>query len=330
MRITNTFGFVTLISLLGFISCKQVVIPDAELPAGWGSGEKVSKEFKVDNIENLGLPSVDEGTKISVFSTMSPGENCEFTYQNGVFSGEVSEGGSFIALYPYREDASLVNEGGKLVLTTSIPSEQGLFEIIDESSDINGVSRQANDITEDNAVTENKLLDELYLSVDSGDGFEFNSLYSSITLPIESEYDLEIDSIRVQANNSEHLSGEIGLTFSGVDYSGIKTPEIHNPKLLYIGNLDLKKGRENKVRFNILPEKYKNGFTVSLFKGKDEIKQEYTEEIDLSNFTDLTLDKFEVSLPEYYISYVSDQEINIDGYISEYSEGEGKDLFFIQ
>lgn len=153
------------------------------------------------------------------------------------------------------------------MLTTSIPSEQGLFEIIDESSDINGVSRQANDITEDNAVTENKLLVIIFICW-SGDGFEFNSLYSSITLPIESEYDLEIDSIRVQANNSEHLSGEIGLTFSGVDYSGIKTPEIHNPKLLYIGNLDLKKGRENKVRFNILPEKYKNGFTVSLFKEK--------------------------------------------------------------
>ena len=155
------------------------MIPDAELPDGWKETEKVAKEFKVDDVASLGLPSIVEGNKISVFSTMAPEDNCEFTFQNSTFSGEVA-GGSLIALYPYRSGATLVNEGGKLVLNTLIPYEQGISKITENSSEDRSVPRADNSATIGTESTEKKKLDELYLAVNTGDGFVFKSLYTCL------------------------------------------------------------------------------------------------------------------------------------------------------
>lgn len=327
MKITNTLRFVALLSAMGLAGCKQTVIPDAGLPEGWKETEKVAKEFKVDDAANLGLPSIAEGDKISVFSTMAPEDNCEFTFQNSALSGEVAEGGSLIALYPYRSDATLVNEGGKLVLNTLIPYEQGISEITENSSEGRNVSRADDQAVTDTESTEEKKLDELYLAVNTGDGFAFKSLYITVALPIKAEYALLVDSIRIQAGNGEHLSGNIGLTFNGNAFAGIRIPEVRMDKVLYSGKLELNKNEEVSVKFNLLPGVYKNGFRVSLFKGNAGIVKEYDFEINLSTQENYSFDEFLVSLPNYYISYTSDKEITIDGYLSEYAGGKGKIYF---
>lgn len=327
MKITNTLRFVALLSAMGLAGCKQTVIPDAGLPEGWKETEKVAKEFKVDDAANLGLPSIAEGDKISVFSTMAPEDNCEFTFQNSALSGEVAEGGSLIALYPYRSDATLVNEGGKLVLNTLIPYEQGISEITENSSEGRNVSRADDQAVTDTESTEEKKLDELYLAVNTGDGFTFKSLYTTVTLPIKAEYALLVDSIRIQAGNGEHLSGNIGLTFNGNAFAGIRTPEVKTDKVLYAGKLELNKDEEVSVKFNLLSGLYKNGFRVSLFEGNAGIVKEYNSEMDLSELENYSFDEFFVSLPDYYISYTSDKEIEIDGYLSEYAGGKGKIYF---
>lgn len=327
MKITNTLRFVAILSAMGLAGCKQTVIPDAGLPEGWKETEKVAKEFKVDDAANLGLPSIAEGDKISVFSTMAPEDNCEFTFQNSALSGEVAEGGSLIALYPYRSDATLVNEGGKLVLNTLIPYEQGISEITENSSEGRNVSRADDQAVTDTESTEEKKLDELYLAVNRGDGFAFKSLYTTVTLPIKAEYALLVDSIRIQAGNGEHLSGNIGLTFNGNAFAGIRIPEVRMDKVLYSGKLELNKNEEVSVKFNLLPGVYKNGFRVSLFKGNAGIVKEYDFEINLSTQENYSFDEFLVSLPNYYISYTSDKEITIDGYLSEYAGGKGKIYF---
>lgn len=327
MKITNTLRFVALLSAIGLAGCKQTVIPDAELPDGWKETEKAAKEFKVDDAASWGLPSIVEGDKISVFSTMAPEDNCEFTFQNSTLSGEVAEGGSLIALYPYRSDATLVNEGGKLVLNTLIPYEQGIYEITESSSEGRNVSRADDQAVTDTESTEEKKLDELYLAVNTGNGFVFKSLYTTVTLPIKAEYALLIDSIRIQAGNGEHLSGNIGLTFNGNAFAGIRTPEVKTDKVLYSGKLKLNKNEELNVKFNLLSGVYKNGFRVSLFEGNAGIVKEYNSEMNLSAQENYSFDEFLVSLPDYYISYTSDKEITIDGYISEYAGGKGKIYF---
>lgn len=327
MKITNTLRFVALLSAIGLAGCKQTVIPDAELPDGWKETEKAAKEFKVDDAASWGLPSIVEGDKISVFSTMAPEDNCEFTFQNSTLSGEVAEGGSLIALYPYRSDATLVNEGGKLVLNTLIPYEQGIYEITESSSEGRNVSRADDQAVTDTESTEEKKLDELYLAVNTGNGFVFKSLYTTVTLPIKAEYALLVDSIRIQAGNGEHLSGNIGLTFNGNAFAGIRTPEVKTDKVLYSGKLELNKNEELNVKFNLLSGVYKNGFRVSLFEGNAGIVKEYNSEMNLSAQENYSFDEFLVSLPDYYISYTSDKEITIDGYISEYAGGKGKIYF---
>lgn len=326
MKIANTLRFLAILSAIGLAGCKQTVIPDAELPDGWKETEKVAKEFKVDDVASLGLPSIVEGNKISVFSTMAPEDNCEFTFQNSTFSGEVA-GGSLIALYPYRSDAILVNEGGKLVLNTLIPYEQGISKITENSSEDRSVPRADNSATIGTESTEKKKLDELYLAVNTGDGFVFKSLYTIVTLPIKAEYALLVDSIRIQAGNGEHLSGNIGLTFNGNAFVGIRTPEVKTDKVLYAGKLELNKNEELNVKFNLLSGVYKNGFRVSLFEGNAGIVKEYDSEIDLSVQENYSFDEFLISLPDYYISYTSDKEIVVDGYLSEYVGGKGKIYF---
>lgn len=329
MKMTNTLRFVALLSAIGLVSCKQAVIPDAELPEGWTSAEKVAKEFKVDNAASLGLPSIAEGDRISVFSTMSPTDNCEFIFQNSSFVGEVADGGNLIALYPYRTDAKLINEGGKLVLNTSIPYEQGICQIDGSTSDIQAGEGMQN-LEEETTVgktSEPGEIDDLYVSVDAGDKLNFKSLYSSVTLPVMSEYDLSVDSIRIQAKNGEHLSGNIGLTFNGDSFAGIRTPEVKSDKILYVGNLKLNKNTNVNIKFNLISGIYQKGFVVSLFNGNTEIVKEYNSDIDLLPQDNYCFDKFVVSLPDFYVNYKSDEEIFVDGYLSEYADGQGKIYF---
>lgn len=331
MRLSNTINSIVALSLLALIGCKQVEIPDAEKPNGWGSAEKVKQEIKVENVQELGLPEnvIKDGLALSVFSSMSPADNNQFTYSNSAFSGEAAEGGFLVAMYPYSADATMSVEANKMYINTVIPSTQNF--VVDSEENVTGlsaVSREGNEteVNEDNNETPNDVLNDLSFAVNSGSGFKFKSVYSKVTLPIKATYDISIDSISVVGGNGEKLSGdtkvEVGENISPVSHMA----DTASVNIGYKGDLELVANNAMNVIFNLLPQNFTKGLTVSLFTEGKEIEKKTYNSLNV-NTESFTLEEFEISRPQYFIEYKAGQAIELPGYICEYSNGNGKIYF---
>lgn len=332
MRLSNTISSIVALSLFSLVGCKQVEIPDAEKPNGWGSAEKVTQEIKVENTQELGLPEsveIKDGLTLSVFSSMSPGDNNLFTFSNSAFTGEAPQGGVMVAMYPYSSDANMAVEAGKMYVNTNIPSTQNF--VVASGAEVAAKSVASREDTniesneENNDIIDNSL-HELSFAVNTGDGFKFKSVYSKVTLPIKATYEISIDSISIVGGNGEKLSGntkvEVGESISPV-------PHMADTATVYVGykgNLTLTSNKTENVVFSFLPQNFTKGLTVSLFNEGKEIENKKYGSLDI-NTEQFTIDEFQISKPQYYIEYKADAPINIPGYICEHSGNNGKIYF---
>lgn len=332
MRLSNTISSIVALSLFSLVGCKQVEIPDAEKPNGWGSAEKVTQEIKVENTQELGLPEsveIKDGLTLSVFSSMSPGDNNLFTFSNSAFTGEAPQGGVMVAMYPYSSDANMTVEAGKMYVNTNIPSTQNF--VVAPGAEVAAKSVASREDTniesneENNDITDNSL-HELSFAVNTGDGFKFKSVYSKVTLPIKATYEICIDSISIVGGNGEKLAGntkvEVGESISPVPHMA-DTASVY---IGYKGNLTLTSNKTENVVFSFLPQNFTKGLTVSLFNEGKEIENKKYGSLDI-NTEQFTIDEFQISEPQYYIEYKADAPINIPGYICEHSGNNGKIYF---
>lgn len=332
MRLSNTISSIVALSLFSLVGCKQVEIPDAEKPNGWGSAEKVTQEIKVENTQELGLPEsveIKDGLTLSVFSSMSPEDNNLFTFSNSAFTGEAPQGGVMVAMYPYSSDANMTVEAGKMYVNTNIPSTQNF--VVASGAEVAAKSVASREDTnienneENNDITDNSL-HELSFAVNTGDGFKFKSVYSKVTLPIKATYEISIDSISIVGGNGEKLAGntqvEVGESISPVPHMA-DTASVY---IGYKGNLTLASNKTENVVFSFIPQNFTKGLTVSLFNEGKEIENKKYGSLDI-NTEQFTIDEFQISKPQYYIEYKADAPINISGYICEHSGNNGKIYF---
>lgn len=327
MRLSNTLHSIAVLSLLALVGCKQVEIPDAEKPNGWGSAEKVKQEIKVENVQELGLPEnvIKDGLALSVFSSMSPADNNQFTYSNSAFSGEAAEGGFLVAMYPYSAEATMSVEANKMYINTVIPSTQNFVEVSDDGFSAMFLSSRQ-ELVEDNTKDDNNRVHELFFAVNSGSGFNFKPVYSKVILPIKASYDLSIDSIGITGRNGEHLSGNTKIEVNTDSYPISHMSDTASVNIGYKGNLNLIEGVVKNVMFSFLPQKFNDGLSISLYNDGKELLNRNYESLTVNSET-YKFSEIEISKPNNYIEYNSDVKINVEGYLCDYEDGIGHIYF---
>lgn len=314
MRVINTVKSLLTTLIIGLASCNQVTVPDAERPSGLGSTEKVKQDFVIENPSSIGLPSLGDNESLSVFSLLSPEENCKFTYSNTFLSGEAPQGGKLIALYPYSETATMVVEGGQVILSTTVPSEQDFIEtsIPDANPEVSGLS-------------ETNALSDIAVGVNSGEGFSFKSIYGRIILPIKSTgQDVTVKSIKLEGLSGEKISGDIKVSVS--EEGILSVISASNTSVVYNGDITVSKDNTKYVVFNVIPQNFSKGLKLTLTKSDNiAVEQEY-ESVSVKVNKESILDEFvfEAPIKDYYIEYTADQQVVIEGYDCEEYNSETK------
>lgn len=315
MKRMNKFNFLLAASIMALISCEQVTVPEPEVPESMGTTEKVKQDFVIENPSSIGLPSLNENEAISVFSLFSPEENCSFIYSNNSFSGEASQGGTLIALYPYSEDATMTVEGGQIVLNTTVPDVQSFIEKNEQNGNSGALSR-----------ADVNALSDIAIGVNSGEGFNFKSIYGKLVLPIRSERDaVTVNSIKLEGLGGEKISGDVEVSVS--EKSAHKVISASNTSVVYNGNITVPENENIYVVFNAIPQNFSQGLKLTLTKSDNiSLEKVYGEAVTVNVNKESTLDEFVFAAPskEYYIEYTADQKVDIDGYDCEEYDQETK------
>lgn len=314
MRIINTVRFLLAAFIIGSAGCNQVTVPDAERPSGLGSSEKVKQDFVVESPSSIGLPSLVDNESLSVFSLLSPDENCKFTYSNTSISGEAPQGGKLVALYPYSETATMTVDGGQVVLTTTIPSDQKFIETTVQQDNL-GTSEQS----------ETNILSDIAVGVNSGEGFSFKSIYGRIILPIKSTGpDVAVKSIKLEGLGGEKISGDIKISVSEEGIPSVISAS--STSIVYNGDVTVSNDGIKYVVFNVIPQNFSKGLKLTLTKSDNIAVEQVYESVSVKVNKESKLGEFvfEAPIKDYYIEYTADQQVVIEGYDCEEYNSETK------
>ena len=290
--------------------CNNEEISDELNPIGWGSVETKSYEFKVSDVQSLGI-NIRNGQSVTVFSTDAPDDNRQFVYNESAFTGEAATTGSFFALYPYTANATFTYKDSLPIVKTTVPEELSL--------------KQNVQISKSEAVSDASEVTDLAVGRFAEDGVKFQSVYTGISFNIESEYAYHIDSIRISGNNNEKMSGVANIEITD-SIPVVTFAETAEEKIVYKCNIDIEKNGSENVTMSLIPIDFAGGFKVELFNGTAAKEIEY-DAIDIRYGHDNVISDVKLKMPEYYIEYSSPSEIILAGYLSEYSNGSGK-IFF--
>lgn len=309
MRIFNRIELLAAIAAVSFVGCKED-ISDELNPIGWGSVETKSYEFRVSDVQSLGI-NIQNGQSVSVFSTDAPDDNRQFVYNESAFSGEAATTGNLFALYPYTTSATFTYKDSLPIVKTVVSKELSLKQITQVS--------RTEDVSDANDVA------DLAVGRFEDDGVKFQSVYTDISFNITSEYAYHIDSIRISGNNNEKISGVANIEITD-SIPNVTFAETAEEKVVYKCNMDIEKNESENVTISFIPVDFTDGFKIELFNGNTVKEIEY-DAIDIVYGQSNIIADAELKLPEYYIQYSSPSEITLAGYLSEYSNGIGK-IFF--
>lgn len=309
MRIFNRIELLAAIAALSLVGCKEDVSDELN-PIGWGSVETKNYEFKVSDVQSLGI-NIQDGQSVTVFSTDAPDDNRQFVFKESTFSGEAATTGSFFALYPYTANATFTYKDSIPVIKTTIPEKLPLNH--------NVVSSKADDEGYNAGVT------DLAVGKITEDGIKFQSVYTDLSFNITSEYSYHIDSVRISGNNNEKLSGKADIEITD-SIPFITFADNANGKIVYKCNIDLEKEQTENLSMSIIPTNFTKGFKVEFFNGTA-AKEVIYDAKDIKYEQDNVIADAVLKAPEYYIEYSSPSEIILTGYLSEYNEGNGKIYF---
>lgn len=167
--------------------------------------------------------------------------------QSADFTGTLTEGNPYIALYPYQSNSSLqITRSGVIsytytyTLTATIPDEQtGVKGSFDPSA-------------------------QLMTAYTTNNVFMFKNMVSLLKFNIKSSADFKINLIKVEGNNSEGLAGNVSATISTSD--GVPTPTIDsNGKKTSVKLKSKGEHFEDGVYYMaICPTQFSKGLTVYL------------------------------------------------------------------
>lgn len=303
--------------IIGLVGCEQVNLPNAERQLNLGNTEKVKQEFFIEDPAAIGLSSLTNEESLSVFSLMSSSENCKFIYSNYLLSGEVSQGGKLIALYPYSEAATMEIEGGQMVVSTMVQAKQDFIETSNPSEDITFFEREVTD-------GEQCMLSDIAIGINSGRGFNFKSIYGKIILPLRAVgQDVTIKKIEVLGVNGEKISGDVKILVS--EELSPRVIAASNTSVMYDGEVNIPKNETKYIIFNIIPQTFFNGLTITLTKSDNiAVEKVYETPITVSVNETLLLSEviFETLVKDYYIKYIAEQKVIIEGYDCEEYDAE--------
>lgn len=309
MRIFNRIELLAAMAALSLVGCKED-ISDELNPIGWGSVETKNYEFKVSDVQSLGINILD-GQSVSVFSTDAPDDNRQFVFTESTFTGEAATTGSLFALYPYTANATFTYKDSLPVIKTAVPKDLSLErEVLSSKAD-----------SED----ENLEVTDLAVGRFMEDGVKFQTVYTDLSFNVTSEYAYHIDSIRISGNNNEKLSGKADIEVTD-SIPFVTFADNANSKVVYKCNIDLEKNQTENLSMSIIPTNFTKGFKIEFFNGTA-AKEVVYEAMDVKYEQDNVIADAVLKAPEYYIEYSSPSEIVLTGYLSEYSDGYGKIYF---
>lgn len=309
MRIFNRIELLAAISAVSFIGCKED-ISDELNPIGWGSVETKSYEFRVSDVQSLGI-NIQNGQSVSVFSTDAPDDNRQFVYNESAFSGEAATTGNLFALYPYTTSATFTYKDSLPIVKTVVSKELTL--------------KQTTQVSRTEEVSDANDVADLAVGRFEDDGVKFQSVYTDISFSITSEYAYHIDSIRISGNNNEKISGVANIEITD-SIPNVIFAETAEEKVVYKCNMDIEKNESENVTIPFIPVDFTDGFKIELFNGNTAKEIEY-DAIDIVYGQSNIISDIVLKMPNYYIQYSSPSEIVLEGYLSEYSNGIGK-IFF--